>query len=150
MEAENLRKWLQTRVEDASGKVIKLIELFEILRIPRAELIKSFLRLDKSMMAKKKDDLNWMTEQFTTSEKFNSDDEIENLKILFSKINELDDNTLEELRSKYLIYDFKMFTPNYVGGRKLTRHRKSNAKSKSKRKHKRRSFKKSSHRRQRH
>ncbi len=160
METKNLTTQLQTPVKDADDREIKLINLFEMLRIPRAELIKDFLRLDKptmaqevAQMAQEQDDLIWMTKKLTKDDRFNSDSEIKNLKILFSKINELDDETLNELRYKYISFDPKMFIPNYygyVGGRKLTRHRKSNAKSKSKRKHKRRSFKKSSHRRQRH
>jgi hypothetical protein len=148
---EKLKKWLQTpvTVKDASGQVvIKLIELFEILRLSKIYMIRQFLKLDRPTMVKTKYDRLWMTKQLTTSEYFKKY-EIEKLETLFSKITELDDETLYALDYYYRVkYDFKMFTPNYVGGRKLTRHRKSNAKSKSKRKHKRRSFKKSSHRRQ--
>ena len=147
---EKLKTWLQTRVKDASDREIRLIDLFDILRGHRVELIKRFLRLDKSMMAQNQYDLNWMTDQFTTSENFTSDHEQKNLKILFSEINKLDDDeTLNALRYKYINFDPKMFIPNYanyVGGRKLSRRRKSNPKSKSKLKRRR----KSSHRRQSH
>ena len=161
VDKENLRTWLlQTTVKDAENREIKLINLFEMLRQHRAELIKDFLRLDKptmaqevAQMAQEQDDLIWMTNKLTKDDRFNSNSEIKNLKTLFSKITKLDDETLNALRYKYIRFDPKMFIPNYanyVGGRKLTRHRKSNAKSKSKRKHKRRSFKQGSHRRQRH
>ena len=95
-----------------------------------------------------------MTQQLTTSDNFEPY-EIEKLETLFSNITGLDDDTLYALVYYYREhYNYRMFTPNYVltyvGGRKLTRRRKSNSKSKLKRKHKRRSFKKNSHRRQRH
>lgn len=114
-------------------------------------MIRKFLKLDRPTMGETKNDRVWMTNQLTTDDYFERY-EIEKLETLFSKITELDDETLYALNYYYREhYDYYMFTPNYyVGGRKLTRHRKSNAKSKSKRKHKRRSFKKSSHRRQRH
>ena len=155
---KKLREWLQTTVpvKDASGKVIiemSLIELFDYLRLRgRPRMIRDFLKLDRQTMVKKKNDRVWMTSQLTTSDSFVRY-EIEKLETLFSKITELDDDTLNALRYKYIYYDFMMFmfTPQEQrGGRKLTRRRKSNSKSKLKRKHKRRSFKKSSHRRQRH
>jgi hypothetical protein len=75
-----------------------------------------------------------------------------NLETLFSNIYELDDDTLKALNYYYNEkYNWEIFTPKEKrGGRKLSRRRKSNAKSKSKHNKRRRSFKKSSHRRQRH
>ena len=83
---------------------------------------------------------------------------MQNFLTLFSAINSWDDgdSILDELVKTYCEDPLKYFEwfhaapTRYGGGRKLTRRRKSNPKSKSKRKHKRRSYKKSSYRRQRH
>jgi len=85
------------------------------------------------------------------------DKKMQNFLTLFSAINSWDDgdSILDELVKTYCEDPLKYFEwyhapTRYGGGRKLTRRRKSNPKSKSKRKHKRRSYKKSSYRRQRH
>jgi hypothetical protein len=80
---------------------------------------------------------------------------LENFETLFSEIIKMNDILANQLYETYCLDSLtyhRWYTMSGVarGGRKLTRLRKSNAKSKSKRKHKRRSFKKSSHRRQRH
>jgi len=83
---------------------------------------------------------------------------LENILTLFYAINSWDDgdSILDELVKTYCEDPLKYFEwfhaapTRYGGGRKLTRRRKSNPKSKSKRKHKRRSYKKSSYKRQRH
>ena len=70
---------------------------------------------------------------------------------LFSKINELDEDTLGKLYETYCQKNgeyYKWYSRWQGGGRKLSRRRKSNAKTKSK--HNKRRRRKSSHRRQRH
>jgi hypothetical protein len=89
----------------------------------------------------------------------------QNLLILCTKINELNEDDLKELQGilcdknkggwntcnltawGQLVKEEKAEREQKKGGRKLTRRRKSNPKTKSKQKHKRRSYKKSSHRR---
>ena len=80
---------------------------------------------------------------------------LDNFTLLCAKINQLTDFVIKQL---YLTYNNPKYNGWYyedafaypIGGRKLSRRRKSNPKSKSKHKHKRRSYKKSSYRRQRH
>jgi hypothetical protein len=96
-----------------------------------------------------------------------SGDEVtkQNLLTLCTKINELNEDDLKELQGilcdknkggwntcnltawGQLVKAEKAEREQKKGGRKLTRRRKSNPKTKSKQKHKRRSYKKSSHRR---
>jgi hypothetical protein len=96
-----------------------------------------------------------------------SGDEVtkQNLLTLCTKINELNEDDLKELQGilcdknkgewntcnltawGQLVKAEKAEREQNKGGRKLTRRRKSNPKTKSKQKHKRRSYKKSSHRR---
>lgn len=80
---------------------------------------------------------------------------LENFETLFSEIIKMNDNIANQLYETYCLDGLKYdlwYTMSGVarGGRKLTRLRKSNPKSKSKRKHKSRSYKKGSYRRQRH
>lgn len=80
---------------------------------------------------------------------------LENFETLFSEIIKMNDIIANQLYETYCLDGLKYFrwyTMSGVarGGRKLTRLRKSNPKSKSKRKHKSRSYKKGSYRRQRH
>ena len=80
---------------------------------------------------------------------------LENFETLFSEIIKMNDPLVNQLYETYCLDSLKYYrwyTTSGVarGGRKLTRRRKSNPKSKSKRKHKSRSYKKGSYRRQRH
>ena len=81
---------------------------------------------------------------------------LENFILLCSEIGNLDDSVLEQLyetypNSKYnKLYETETKIQESKGGRKLSRRRKSNSKSKLKYNKRRRSYKKSSHRRQRH
>jgi hypothetical protein len=80
---------------------------------------------------------------------------LENFETLFSEIFKMNDPLVNQLYETYCLdglkyYRWYMTSDVARGGRKLTRRRKSNPKSKSKRKYKQRSYKKSSYRRQRH
>ena len=81
---------------------------------------------------------------------------LENFILLCSEIDKLDDSVLQQLyetypNSKYnKLYETETKIQESKGGRKLSRRRKSNSKSKLKYNKRRRSYKKSSHRRQRH
>ena len=151
MEVEKLMKWLGTEVNDASGeKTTTLLNLFFNLRF-KAYLIRKFI-LDRPTMANALKNLPYWIEANLTQGDVLKSDEKKNLETLFSNIYELDDDTLKALNYYYNEkYNWEIFTPKEKrGGRKLSRRRKSNAKSKSKHNKRRRSFKKSSHRRQRH
>ena len=81
--------------------------------------------------------------------------DLDNFTLLCLQITELSDIILEQLYKtysdpKYNKWYEQRHSSAYIGGRKLSRRRKSNAKPKSKHNKRRRSFKKSSHRRQRH
>ena len=81
---------------------------------------------------------------------------LENFILLCSEIDKLDDSVLQQLyetypNSKYnKLYETETKIQESKGGRKLSRRRKSNSKSKLKYNKRRRSYKKSSHRRRRH
>lgn len=83
--------------------------------------------------------------------------QLQNFRTLFFEINKLDETVLNQLYETYCVhsYDYQRWYEHSFdrgGGRKLTRRRKSNPKSKSNHynKHKRRSYKKSSYRRRRY
>ena len=83
--------------------------------------------------------------------------QLQNFRTLFFEISKLDEVVLNQLYETYCVrsYDYQRWYEHSFargGGRKLTRRRKSNPKSKSNHynKHKRRSYKKSSYKRQRH
>jgi hypothetical protein len=150
MEVEMLMKWLGTEVNDASGEKTTLLNLFFNLRF-KAYLIRKFI-LDRPTMANALKNLPyWIKANLTQGDMLKSDEK-KNLETLFSNIYELDDDTLKALNYYYNEkYNWEIFTPKEKrGGRKLSHRRKSNAKSKLKHNKRRRSFKKSSHRRQRH
>ena len=150
MEVEMLMKWLGTEVNDASGEKTTLLNLFFNLRF-KAYLIRKFI-LDRPTMATALKNLPyWIKANLTQGDMLKSDEK-KNLETLFSNIYELDDDTLKALNYYYNEkYNWEIFTPKEKrGGRKLSHRRKSNAKSKLKHNKRRRSFKKSSHRRQRH
>jgi|694.fasta_scaffold01885_35 hypothetical protein len=146
-----LRNWLQTEAEfeDDGGKKTrtKLIDLFFDLRFKKY-IITDFLQLDKPTMKKKQYD--FFNGKLTPGDEFKRHEQ-KKFQALFSKIVELNDDTMSALIFYYMThYTWNIFTPEeYRGGRKLSRRRKSNPKSKSKHNKRRRSFKKSSYRRQR-
>jgi hypothetical protein len=151
---EELIRWLATTtaeyvINDSGKKVeVSLGKLFFNLRF-KTYLIRDFLKLDKTSMSNALKTLpKWFLENITPSDNV-SLSERQNLQTIFSKIIELDRNLLAALIANYVTkYDYRIFhIPD--GGRKLSRRRKSNPKSKSKH-NKRRSYKKSSFRRQRH
>lgn len=77
--------------------------------------------------------------------------QLENFTLLCSKIAQLNDLVLDQLYETYNNPKYnELYERSYKGGRKLSRRRKSNPKTKSKHNKRRRSYKKSSHRRQRH
>jgi hypothetical protein len=80
--------------------------------------------------------------------------QLQNFRTLFFEISKLDETVLNQLYETYCLrsYDYQRWYEHSFargGGRKLTRRRKSNPKSKVKH-NKRRSYKKSSYKRQRH
>ena len=150
---EELIRWLATTTaeyNDSGKKVeVSLGKLFFNLRL-KTYLIREFLKLDKTSMSNALKTLpNWFLENITPSDNV-SLSERQNLQTIFSKIIELDRNLLAALIANYVTkYDYRIFNiPG--GGRKLSRRRKSNSKSKLKYNKRRRSYKKSSHKRQRH
>ena len=76
---------------------------------------------------------------------------LENFTLLCTEISQLNDLVLDQLYQTYTNPKYnEWYQKRYIGGRKLSRRRKSNSKSKLKYNKRRRSYKKSSHKRQRH